>query len=110
MILKIIAASVLVLVAVGDAWAKMDAAKLWHKRCATCHGTDGTGSAMMAKSFGIAPELLDLTKTSTREMSDEAVIEVIRRGRGKMPGMSNLVYHKNQLELLNYLRQLQSSL
>ncbi len=105
--LEFIAASVLVLLAVGSAWAKMDAAALWVKRCGTCHGANGKGSAMMAKSMGVPQESLDLTKATSRGLSDEATLKVIRDGRWKMPGFSNLIYGKRQQEIVDHLRQLQ---
>lgn len=106
--LKLIAASVLVLLSIDNAWAKMDAAAFWVKKCGTCHGADGKGSAMMAKSLGVSMESLDLTKVTTREMSDGAIIKVIQKGRWKMPGFSNQIYEKRRIELLEHLRQLQT--
>lgn len=106
--MKFIVASILVLMVADIAQAEMDATALWRKRCATCHGADGRGSAMMSKSLNVPPESLDLTKDSVRDMTDGEIIRIIRRGRGKMPGMSNIVYHKAQLEVVGYLRQLQS--
>lgn len=107
--LKLIATSILVLLASENVWAKMDVTAYWHKKCGTCHGTDGKGSAMMAKSLGVSEESLDLTKESSRAMSDEAIIHMIRRGSWKMPGFSNQIYHKRRMELLDHLRQLQTS-
>lgn len=106
--LKLIAAFILVLLSADSAWAKMDAAAFWVKKCGTCHGVDGKGSAMMAKALGVSPESLDLTKAETRGLSDEATIKIIRNGRWKMPGFSNQIYKKRQQELMEHLRQLQN--
>lgn len=108
MVLKLIAAFILVLLGISEVEAKMDAAAFWTKKCGTCHGADGTGSAMMAKSLGVSEESLDLTKDSSRAMSDEAIIKIIRHGRWKMPGFSNQIYKERRLELLEHLRQLQT--
>lgn len=105
--LRIIAAFVLVVLA-RDAGAKMDAAAFWVKRCGTCHATDGKGSTMMAKSLGVSEESLDLTKDSTRDLSDGELLKVIRNGRWKMPGFSNLIYGKKQQEIVDHLRKLQT--
>lgn len=61
----------------------------------------------MAKSLGVSEESLDLTKESSRSMSDEAILKIVKDGRWKMPGFSNQIYQKRRLELLEQLRQLQ---
>jgi cytochrome c6 len=53
-----------------------DAASLYAKRCASCHGKDGKGSPV-----GVKMGAQDLTTTT---LSEAEVASVISAGRGKM--------------------------
>lgn len=106
--LKFIVVLILPLLAAGNARAEMDAATLWKKKCQTCHGVDGAGSVVMARSLDVQEASLDITRDEIREKSDEEIIKIIRDGRWKMPGFSNQLTRKKETKILDYFRQLQT--
>lgn len=59
-----------------------DAATLYAKTCATCHGKDGRAKTFKAK-FNHARNLTDAAWQ--QEVSDERLFNSISNGRGKMP-------------------------
>jgi len=76
-----------------------DGKRLFESRCATCHGLDGWGGEH-------APNVVD--ETRVRELTDQALFEVIHNGvpqRG-MPGFSDLGKEDTD-ELVHYVRSLQ---
>jgi mono/diheme cytochrome c family protein len=62
-----------------------DSAALFKSKCAGCHGTDGTGSAM-GKKMGAH----DWTSADVQKMSDADLTDVITNGKGKMPKYASL--------------------
>ncbi|MBS1803352.1 MAG: cytochrome c [Acidobacteria bacterium] len=60
------------------------AKKVYDLDCALCHGATGDGKSDLAKDMSL--NLMDWTDPKTLSgMSDQALIEVIRKGKGKMP-------------------------
>ncbi len=60
------------------------AKKVYNMDCALCHGATGDGKTDIAKDMQLT--LDDWTDSKTlASQSDEALIEVIRKGKGKMP-------------------------
>jgi cytochrome c6 len=57
---------------------------LYDGKCASCHGKDGKGNAALNKMFGA--EGLDLTKAATAAKTQAELVEIVRKGAGKMPG------------------------
>ncbi len=53
---------------------------LYKSKCATCHGADGTGSAM-GKKMGAH----DFTSAEVQKMSDAELTDAITNGKNKMP-------------------------
>jgi cytochrome c5 len=65
-----------------DSMAK--AKKVYELDCALCHGAAGDGKTDIAKDMQLS--LMDWSDPKTLSgMSDQALIEVIRKGKGKMP-------------------------
>lgn len=73
---RIAVAAVAVLGLAGAARAE-DAAELFAKKCAVCHGKDGKGNTPMAKRLGAK----DLTAV---KLSEAEIAKVIAEGKGKM--------------------------
>jgi cytochrome c5 len=66
----------------ADAMAK--AKKVYELDCAMCHGAAGDGKTDIAKDMQLT--LMDWSDPKTLAgQSDQALIEVIRKGKGKMP-------------------------
>ena len=60
------------------------AKKLYELDCALCHGSNGDGKTDLAKDMQLT--MMDWTDPkSLSSMSDQALYEAIRKGKGKMP-------------------------
>jgi mono/diheme cytochrome c family protein len=55
---------------------------VYAKACRSCHGSDGTPSAAMAKMMKV--EMKDLKSPEIQAMSDDDIKKVIADGKGKM--------------------------
>ena len=80
-IMSVIAA---IIIASSGAAFGADAAALWAKNCAACHGKDGSGSTAMGKKLGVK----DYTKSQS--FSDAEAASVIKNGKGKMKAYKQL--------------------
>lgn len=68
---------------------------LYARLCISCHGRDGRGSSMP----GIrAPDL-----TQSRKTADE-MMEVILRGRGRMPSFADQIEERDARDLVTLIR------
>jgi mono/diheme cytochrome c family protein len=88
----------------GGASAPADAAALFGRHCATCHGKDGRAKTFKAK-FNHARDLTDADWQA--QASDERLFNSITAGRGKkMPAFAKKL-SKEQIEsLVAYVRSL----
>lgn len=87
--------------------AAPDAAPLYARACATCHGADGAGREAMRKALDLGRARLSLTDVSSRARSDEDLALVIRDGRNRMPGFGQQLSAAQQAGLLAHVRKLQ---
>jgi mono/diheme cytochrome c family protein len=62
-----------------------DASALYKAKCASCHGADGTGSAM-GKKMGAH----DFTTADVQKISDAELADIITNGKDKMPKYGSL--------------------
>lgn len=78
-----------------------DSEALYKSKCQVCHGADGKGTAagqkMGVKSF-VAPEVA--------KQSDEDMIAVTKKGKGKMPGYDGKLTDDQIKDLIKYIRTL----
>ena len=66
----------------GESMSK--AKRVYEMDCALCHGTTGDGKSDLAKEMSLT--MMDWTDPKTLSgVSDQALIDVIRKGKGKMP-------------------------
>lgn len=79
-----------------DKSAPTDAATLFAKHCATCHGKDGRAKTFKAK-FNHARDLTDAKWQA--DVSDERLFNSISAGRGKMPAF-NKKFSKAEIDAL----------
>ena len=69
----------------GGSTTPTDPAATYKSKCASCHGADGSGQTTVGKAM----KLRDLRSAEVRAQSDDQLLAIIEKGKGKMPG-----YHK----------------
>jgi len=68
-------------------------------KCATCHGVDGTGSAMGTKMGAH-----DLTTATAQGISDTQLTDIIANSKGKMPKYGASLKPEDIKGLVAYIR------
>jgi mono/diheme cytochrome c family protein len=101
-------AALAVLVAMGVALAALPAQadhaateKLYKTRCALCHAADGSGDTPAGKKTGAR----DFRDPEVKKVTDEQLIEVTLKGKGKMPPSKGLTEAQAKA-LVTYVREL----
>ena len=101
--LSFIAPSILCFIAFPTATqAQSDAAKLYKTNCALCHSVNGSGDSPSGKAL----HAKDLRSEEVQKQSDEALSEVITKGKGKMPAFGAKIKPDDVTNLVSYLRAL----
>ena len=82
------------------------AKKLYEMDCALCHASTGDGKTDLAKDMQLT--LLDWTDPkSLSSMSDQALFDAIRKGKGKMPPEDDSRAKNEEVRgLVTYIRKL----
>ncbi|MBI4508894.1 MAG: cytochrome c [Deltaproteobacteria bacterium] len=62
-----------------------DPKALYGKLCASCHGADGRGNPVKAKSLKIDPAKLNLGRPEVEKLSREEQRKILLKGKEKMP-------------------------
>lgn len=75
---------------------------LFKKNCAMCHGADGTGKTGMGVKLGAA----NLASSDVQSLSDAAIAQTIRNGKGKMPPFEKSLTPDEIDQLVHYVRRL----
>ena len=70
----------------GDDLATRGASVFKTSKCITCHGADGSGKTPVGKSL----QARDLRAKHVKEMKDEEIAAVIKKGRNRMPAFKSL--------------------
>ncbi len=76
---------------------------LFASRCQGCHGSDGKGNQAMAKA--LQANIPDLTSKEVAKVPEKEVLEVLSKGKGKMPPATGLS-EKELKELVSYVKAL----
>jgi mono/diheme cytochrome c family protein len=79
-----------------------EAASLYKAKCASCHGVDGSGNTAKGKELKVR----DLRAPEVQKMSDAQFLEIIARGKGKMPGYEKSLGKEKVQQLAAYSREL----
>jgi cytochrome c6 len=87
--------------------AKVDGAKLFSTKCATCHAKDATGNPMMAKMFKADLQLMNLAAGDAIKAKDADLTKVVNDGRNKMPSFKGKLKDEEIKGVLAYVRSLQ---
>lgn len=78
------------------------AGDLFKGKCAGCHGLDGSGNTSFAKAFKIR----DLGSPDVQKQSDEALLRILEKGKGKMPAFDGKLKAEQIDELVSHIRRL----
>ena len=93
--------AICVLLAAGTAQAQA-AADLFKTKCQACHGPDGSGNTPMGKKLATH----DFHSPEVQKMTDAQLIEVITKGKEKMPAYTGKLTAEQIKELAGYVREL----
>ncbi len=74
-----------------------DAAATFKSKCAMCHGADGKGGKMGTRDFA-SPEV--------KAESDAQLVDIITKGKGKMPSYNGKLKDTEIKDLVTYVRGL----
>ena len=94
---KLIAVGITALLLSGLSGQAEEAKVLYDKNCSSCHGKDGKGTP-------IAPAL-NTPEFAAKFAYDSALVDVIRKGAGIMPGFDKLS-DADVADIVAYLRSL----
>ncbi len=78
-----------------------DAAEVYAKNCASCHGKDGTGSGTMGKKLKVK-DYTDAKAQAT--FTDAEALKVILEGKDKMKGYKDKITAEEAAEQVKYVR------
>jgi cytochrome c6 len=74
-----------------------DAAATYKAKCAMCHGADGKGGKMGTRDFASA---------DVKAESDAQLVDIVTKGKGKMPSYSGKLKDAEIKDLVAYIRTL----
>lgn len=81
--------------------AAFDAAA-YKSKCASCHGMDGKATTAKGKELKVRP----FNSEEVKKMSDQKLLEVILKGKGKMEGYEKTLGKEKCQALVAYCRNL----
>ncbi len=88
-----------------------DGKRLYARRCASCHGADGSGNATLATNvLKIDPKRLDLGRVEAASITRERKREILLQGKDAMPGYEKKLKPEQVDPLLDYTLQLTEAL
>ena len=76
------------------------AEKLYKAKCAACHGADGKGETAIGK----ANKMRDLGSVDIQKQSEEDLLEIITKGKNKMPAYGKSLKPEQMKDLVTYIR------
>jgi mono/diheme cytochrome c family protein len=79
-----------------------DGGETFKAKCVACHGADGTGNTAAGKAMKVR----DLTSAAVQEQTDAQLLEIIAKGKGKMPAYEKSLGADKCTELVAYIRTL----
>jgi len=79
-----------------------DGGETYKAKCVACHGADGTGNTAAGKAMKVR----NLTSAEVQGQTDAQLLEVISKGKGKMPGYEKSLGADKCKELVAFVRTL----
>jgi len=86
----------------GASAAPASAAATYKSKCGSCHGANGSGQTTAGKAM----KLRDLRSAEVRGQSDEQLLAIIAKGKGKMPGYEKSLGAATCKALVAYIKEL----
>ncbi len=83
----------------GTAAAQDAAQALYKSKCQICHGPDATGS-VVGKKLGVK----DFQSPEVQKQQDSELLEVARKGKGKMPAYDGKLTNNQLTDLIKFMR------
>lgn len=102
LLLVIIMMALFVLWPGGGTTAFYQCEATYKAKCAACHAADGSGKTVQGKQLKVR----DVRSPEVQKMSDEKMLEVILKGKGKMPAYEQMLGKKMCGEMVTYMRDL----
>ena len=75
---------------------------LFKTKCAACHGPDGKGEVPMGKKLGAR----NLSSPEVQGQSDAQLVDVMTKGKNKMPAYAGKLTPEQMADLAAYIREL----
>jgi cytochrome c oxidase cbb3-type subunit 3 len=82
--------------------AQSDVEKTYKAKCAGCHGPDGSGDTVVGKKLGAH----DFRSPEVQKQTDAELVEVITKGKNKMPAYEKSLKPDDIKALAGYVRNL----
>jgi mono/diheme cytochrome c family protein len=80
--------------------AQTDAEKLYKAKCMGCHGPDGSANTKAGKNTGAH----DFRLPDVEKETDATLVEIVTKGKKKMPKFEEKLKPKEIKELVEYVR------
>jgi len=92
----------LCLILSSAAQSQTDSAKAFKTNCVLCHSANGSGDSAAGKAL----KAKDLRSEEVQKQADAALVEVITKGKGKMPAFSTKLQPEDIKKMVAYVREL----
>ncbi len=79
-----------------------DGKTLFDSKCKMCHGADGAAATPMGKNLHIR----DLRSADVQKQSDAELMQIITKGKGKMPAFGDKLTKEQITSVVKYIREL----
>ena len=79
-----------------------EAATLYKSKCAACHGADGSGGTAAGKKLKVK----DFHSPEVAKQSQEELVEITKKGKGKMPAYDKKLTDDQIKDLVKYIHSL----
>ena len=81
----------------------VNAAQLYARNCARCHGEDGSGDTQLGRVYG-APDFTDAGWWQRHGISNSALARIVTNGKGGMPSFRKKLGQPEITALVAYVR------
>lgn len=98
----VIAAALVLATGIIMADPAADGAALFKAKCVMCHGADGSGDTTMGKKLAVR----DLRSEDVQKQTDEQLMDIVSKGKNKMPAYGEKVSADELKLLVAHLRTL----